>query len=44
MVDYAVFWADGTVTFEDVKGYRTDTYKAKKRAVEALYPIEIREL
>lgn len=41
--DFVVFWADGSVTFEDVKGYRTDLYKAKKKIVEAIYPIEIIE-
>ena len=42
--DFQVFWSDGTVTFEDVKGYRTDLYKAKKRLVEATYPIIITEI
>ncbi len=41
--DFVVFWADGSVTFEDVKGYRTDVYKAKKKIVEAIYPIVIIE-
>ena len=41
--DFLVFWADGTVSFEDVKGYRTDLYKAKKKIVESIYPIEIIE-
>lgn len=44
VVDFLVFWADGRVTFEDVKGYRTPEYKAKKRMVEDLYaPIVIEE-
>jgi|TARA_R110000744_G_scaffold94223_3_gene181958 hypothetical protein len=42
--DYQVFWADGTVTFEDVKGMRTPMYKLKKKQVEALYPIIITEI
>ena len=42
--DFQIFWANGTVTFEDVKGYRTDTYKIKKKQVEAIYPIEITEV
>jgi hypothetical protein len=42
--DFQVFWRDGSVTFEDTKGYKTDMYKAKKKQVEALYPIEIKEL
>ncbi len=41
--DFVVFWTDGTVSFEDVKGYRTDLYKTKKKLVESLYPIEIIE-
>jgi hypothetical protein len=42
--DYLVFWKDETVTFEDVKGMRTDMYKLKKKQVEALYPITITEI
>ena len=42
--DFQVFWADGTVTFEDVKGVRTEVYKLKKRQVEELYPITITEI
>ena len=42
--DFMIFWKDGNVTIEDVKGYKTDTYKAKKKLVEALYPININEV
>ena len=43
--DFLVFWTDGHVSFEDVKGMRTETYKLKKRQVEELYsPITITEL
>jgi len=43
--DFVVFWTDGTVTFEDVKGMKTEVYKVKKRMVEELYsPITITEL
>lgn len=42
--DFQVFFKDGTVRFEDVKGMRTPQYKAKKRMVEALYPVEIVEI
>jgi hypothetical protein len=42
--DFLIFWADGTVTFEDVKGMRTPMYKLKKKQVEALYPIIITEI
>lgn len=42
--DFQVFWNDGNVTFEDVKGFRTPMYILKKKQVEALYPIEILEI
>ena len=41
--DFLIFWSDGNATFEDVKGYRTDMYKVKKKMVEATYPIKIIE-
>jgi hypothetical protein len=42
--DYLVFWSDETVTVEDVKGVRTPMYIAKKKLVEAIYPIKIKEI
>lgn len=42
-LDFLVFWADGKITFEDVKGCRTEIYKLKKKQVESLYPVEITE-
>ena len=42
--DFLVFWADGTVTVEDVKGMRTPAYIRSKKQVEAIYPIKIKEL
>ena len=44
VIDFQEFRSDGTVAFVDVKGFRTEQYKAKKRMVEALYPIEIEEV
>jgi len=41
--DFTVFWRDGSVTFEDVKGVQTETYRLKKRQVEEAYPVEISE-
>lgn len=41
VVDFVEYRADGTVAFVDVKGMETPVYKAKKRQVEALYPVEI---
>jgi hypothetical protein len=42
--DFTVFWADDTVTIEDVKGFRTPQYTLKKKQVEALYPFKITEI
>lgn len=44
VVDFLVFYPDGTHVYEDVKGHRTDVYRVKKRLVEALYPIRIVEV
>ena len=41
--DFMEFWRDGSVKIVDVKGRKTESYKAKKRQVEALYPVEIIE-
>ena len=41
IVDFVIFWKDGRVTFEDVKGMETDTFKLKKKLVEDVYPVEI---
>lgn len=42
--DFTEFWADGTVRFTDVKGFRTPQYVSKKKMVEALYPVKIEEI
>lgn len=42
--DFVVFWSDGNVTIEDVKGMRTAVYITKKKIVEATYPIKITEV
>ncbi len=44
VIDFIVFLADGNIEFVDVKGVKTEQYKAKKRIVEALYPIKIKEV
>lgn len=36
--DFMVFRADGEVQVIDVKGMETESFRAKKRMVEALYP------
>lgn len=43
VVDFQTFDSDGSVHFLDSKGMKTESYKAKKRMVEALYPIEVEE-
>jgi len=42
--DFLVFYADGRVEIEDVKGMRTDSYKRAKKQVEDLYGVEITEV
>lgn len=44
IVDFMTFNADGTVKFIDCKGMKTPLYIAKKKMVEAEYPIEIEEV
>lgn len=41
--DFLTFDADGTCHFIDTKGFKTESYNAKKRMVEALYPFQIEE-
>ena len=41
VVDYQVFYTDGTVAFIDVKGLETRAFIDKKKMVESIYPIEI---
>lgn len=43
-VDFQEFRKDGTVHFVDVKGFKTQEYKTKKRMVEDIYPIIIEEV
>ena len=45
VMDFLVFWADGSVTFEDVKSVatRTESYRFKKRLVKETHGIEITE-
>lgn len=41
VVDFQVFEADGNCRFIDTKGVETESFKAKRRMVESLYPIKI---
>jgi hypothetical protein len=43
LADFMEFWKDGEVKIVDVKGRRLPQYIAKKKQIEALYPIEIIE-
>ena len=40
-VDFQIFYSDGTVTFEDVKGMLTPAFVKAKKQVESLFPVEI---
>lgn len=40
--DFLVFLSDGTAEFIDVKGIDTPMSKLKRKAVEELYPVEIK--
>ncbi len=42
--DFAEFWKNGEVRFVDSKGFRTPMFIAKKKMVEASYPIKILEV
>lgn len=44
LLDFLVFWTDGRITYEDVKGKKLPLYILKKKQVEALFPIKITEL
>lgn len=42
--DFLIFWNNEDVTIEDVKGFKTDMYKLKKKLVEHHYPIHVTEV
>jgi hypothetical protein len=44
VVDFVEFWTNGEVRFTDVKGYRLASYIAKRKIVEATYPVTILEV
>lgn len=39
----ATYWEDGVFIVEDTKGMRTPTYRLKKKLMEAIHGIKIRE-
>jgi len=43
VLDFMIFWKDGKVTHEDVKGKRLASFIKAKKQVEALYPVVIEE-
>ncbi len=43
VLDFLIFWKNGTYTFEDTKGKRTPMFIMKKKQVEAIYPVKIIE-
>lgn len=40
-LDFLEFWAGGDMVWLDVKGFETEGFKIKRRAVEAIYPFKI---
>lgn len=43
-VDFMEVWNDGSIHWIDVKGFKTQTYRMKRRMVEASYPVKIIEV
>src|SRR5690349_20298556 len=37
-VDFRVIYADGRIQYEEVKGYKTETWRIKEKLFRALYP------
>lgn len=44
IADFRYLTTGGQVVIEDAKGYRTPTYRLKKKLVEALYSIQVVEV
>lgn len=44
LADFKVLYQDGRIEIVDVKGFRTEIYKLKKKLVEAQYGIKIIEV
>jgi hypothetical protein len=43
-VDFMEVLKEGSIRYVDVKGFKTQTYKIKRRIVEASYPVKIIEV
>lgn len=37
-IDFKVWWTDGRITYDEVKGYETDLWRLKWAAVHKMYP------
>jgi hypothetical protein len=44
LLDFKVYYADGSIEFIDVKGVKTPVYRIKKKLVEAIHGIKIIEV
>jgi hypothetical protein len=44
ILDFKVEYADGRVDYVDVKGILTPMFRLKRKLVESLYPIKIKEV
>lgn len=44
LADFRYYKADGELVIEDSKGFKTSTYRLKKRIVEAIYGIQVQEV
>lgn len=44
IADFVVTENDNTAQIHEVKGYKTDVYKLKKKCIEAYYNIKIKEI
>jgi hypothetical protein len=40
-VDFQIFWSNGHITFDDVKGMETKEFIRAKKQVEDIYPVVI---
>ena len=43
-LDFVVWWANGSITWEDSKGVKTEAWKVRAAMAEKLYNIEIKAL
>jgi hypothetical protein len=44
LCDFMVIWANGEITYEDAKGFRTPVYRMKFKQVADLFGVTIREV